>query len=249
VSPRSVALTFDNLGEAAEDEGRPPGGHPSATVALPAILDALDRLSLAATFCVEGINARAYPDAVRGIAARGHEVALHAWEHERWDSLEPEREAELIRRGRDAFAELGVAVTGFRPPGGGLTERTLPLLHAAGFEWCSPAGERPRLDPSGVAIVPFRWPLVDATYLHAPLADTLLSPAEAGERLWAELQADQADPAVLVLHPFLAVDSEARAALVELLERLARLRDAGKIRVVPIAEAKMYIRDSAEEGS
>jgi peptidoglycan/xylan/chitin deacetylase (PgdA/CDA1 family) len=242
VNPRTVALTFDNLGEAAEDE-KPSGRHPSVTVALPAILDALDRLGLEATFCVEGVNAREYPDAVREIAARGHEVALHAWEHERWDDLEPEREAELIRRGRDAFAELGIAVKGFRPPGGGLTERTLPLLSAAGFEWCSPAGERPRLDPSGVAIVPFRWPLVDASYLHPPLATTLLSPAEAAERLWAELQADDADPAVLVLHPFLAVDEEARAAIVGLLERLARLR------VMAAGAAKMYIRDSAEEGS
>jgi peptidoglycan/xylan/chitin deacetylase (PgdA/CDA1 family) len=231
VSPRTVALTFDNLGEVAEDE-EPSGRHPSVTVALPAILDALDRLGLDATFCVEGVNARAYPDAVREIAARGHEVALHAWEHERWDQLEPEREADLIRRGRDAFEALGIEVKGFRPPGGGLTQRTLPLLREAGFEWCSPAGERPRLDPSGIAVIPFRWPLVDATYLHPPLAPELLSAADAAERLWAELQADQAEPAVLVLHPFLAVEDEARTAIVDLLSRIARAHDV----------TKMYIR-------
>ena len=73
-----IALTFDNLGEAADLErglwpaDAPLGHHPSVTVALPRLLDALDDLGLRATFCVEALNCEVYPDAVRGIAARGH---------------------------------------------------------------------------------------------------------------------------------------------------------------------------------
>jgi peptidoglycan/xylan/chitin deacetylase (PgdA/CDA1 family) len=221
-----VVLTFDNLGEAAElEQGRRPAGpHPSVTAALPALLQTLERLELRATFCVEAINTREYPEAVREIAARGHEVALHGWRHERWDELDAQREADIIRRGRDAFAELDIEVRGFRPPGGGLTERTLSLLADAGLTWCSPAGDRPALDATGVAVVPFRWPLVDATYLHEPFTSSPLSAEEAGRRLWAEVQDESADAAMLVLHPFLAARPDVRAMVEALLERLADLR-------------------------
>jgi peptidoglycan/xylan/chitin deacetylase (PgdA/CDA1 family) len=230
MSPRTVVLTFDNLGEVAElEEGTWPherlrGRHPSVTVALPALLDTLDRLGLRATFCVEGINTREYPGAVREIAERGHEIALHGWRHERWDEFDERREAAIIRRGRDAFAAMGVEVRGFRPPGGGLSERTPSLLADAGLAWCSPAGERPAVDPAGPAIVPFRWPLVDATYLHEPFTSSPLSAEDAGRRLWAEVEDERAEAAVLVLHPFLAARPDVGAMVAGLLERLTDFR-------------------------
>ena len=86
----TITLTFDNLGEATALErgtwnrSTPLGADPSVTVALPRLLDELDRLRLAATFCVEAINCGLYPAAVREIDARGHELAMHGWRHERW---------------------------------------------------------------------------------------------------------------------------------------------------------------------
>ena len=105
-----IALTFDNLGEASDLERGlwpadvPLGDHPSVTVALPRLLDELDATGLRATFCVEAINCEMYPDAVGGIAARGHEVAMHGWRHEAWRDLDPARTDELLARGRSAFA-------------------------------------------------------------------------------------------------------------------------------------------------
>lgn len=157
---------------------------------------------------------------MRELASRGHEVGFHAWEHERWGELEPGREAELIERGIAAYEELGVQVEGFRPPGGGLTAPSLQLLADAGITWCSPAGDEPYVDEdTGIAVLPFRWPLVDATYLYPPMGG-LLSAPDAERRLYAALESTP-EPAVLILHPFLAVDQEVRAAHARVLRRLA----------------------------
>jgi len=81
--PGAVVLTFDNLGEASElERGTWPadarlGQHESVRGALPRLLDELDSFGLLATFFVEGINCELYPDAVREIATRGHEVGMH----------------------------------------------------------------------------------------------------------------------------------------------------------------------------
>src|SRR6478672_2427123 len=142
----AVLLSFDNLGEAADLERgtarAPVGDDPSVTVGLPRALEALAGLDLRATFFVEGLNAELYPDALRAIAAAGHEVGLHGWRHEVWNALSPAEEDELLGRGVGALAGLGLEVEGFRPPGGGLGSRTLEALAAHGLHWCSPAGER-----------------------------------------------------------------------------------------------------------
>lgn len=246
---RTVVLTFDNLGEAAEEErgtwsgstGGRPRRHPSVDDALPALLDLLGEVELEATFFVEGINAERYPDAIMAIAAGGHEVGLHAWRHDRWGGLEDARQAELLARGIAAFAGLGVEPVGFRPPGGALTANSLELLAAAGLRWCSPAGDRAALDASGVAILPFGWPLVDATYLHPPLSAQRRALGLGGDVLAADAAVARLDAAlaaaggvaVLVLHPFLFADPAVRAAETGLLRDLAGRRDAGALRAVP----------------
>ena len=92
--PGILALSFDNLGEAAEielgavapdDPGV--GSHFTATEVLPALLDRLEDAGVSATFFVEGLNTEIYPDRLREIAARGHEVGFHAWRHEEWASF------------------------------------------------------------------------------------------------------------------------------------------------------------------
>jgi peptidoglycan/xylan/chitin deacetylase (PgdA/CDA1 family) len=219
----ALALTFDNLDDAAAGS-------------LPPLLDLLDELGLRATYFVEAVNAERRPMAVRELAARGHEIGFHAWEHERWGELEPDREAELVERGTAAFARLGVPVEGFRPPGGGLTGDTLRLLADAGITWCSPAGEEAYVDAdTGIAVLPFRWALVDATYLHPPMGG-LLSAPDAERRLQAALDSTP-EPAVLILHPFLALHREVREAQGRLLRRLAAERE-----VVPGSVAAAALR-------
>ncbi|MBX5442262.1 MAG: polysaccharide deacetylase family protein [Solirubrobacteraceae bacterium] len=246
-----LALTFDNLGEATELErgtwpaGRPLGRHPTVTEVLPRLLDLLDARGLRATFFVEAINARLYPDALRELAARGHEVGHHGWRHETWSGLDPDAEAAILARGLDAFAALGLRVAGFRPPGGDLNPGTPGRLARAGLSWCSPAGGAPGVR-DGVAVLPFRWPLVDAYHvmdrfaaLRARHGDPR-APLDAGAlraRLTAELERHAAAgrPGCLVLHPFVGADPahlEAQAAVLDALAGLPLdVRPGGEIAV------------------
>lgn len=171
----ALCLSFDNLGEAAQIElgalapdDPSVGEHPTATQALPSLLEALGERDLAATFFVEGLNAELYPEALRSIAADGHEVAYHAWRHEQWDTLGAAAQAENLARGIAAFGDLGFGVSGLRPPGGQLGPAGLDVLRDAGLRYCSPAGEGAGVE-NGLALLPFQWRHVDASCVLPPL--------------------------------------------------------------------------------
>jgi peptidoglycan/xylan/chitin deacetylase (PgdA/CDA1 family) len=231
----TLVLTFDNLGEASElergtwPETEPLGRHRSVTVALPWVLGELDRHALRATFFVEAINCELYPDAVGEIAHRGHELGMHGWRHELWESLEPGRERELLARGRDAFAALGIAPLGFRPPGGRLSADSPRLLREAGFRWCSPAGSEFGAR-DGMWFVPFEWEAVDAYYLLERFG-ALLAPEELAVRLRARTM--QPGVRTLILHPFLMLDHRWRGPAAELLALLGARAAAGETWVTP----------------
>jgi peptidoglycan/xylan/chitin deacetylase (PgdA/CDA1 family) len=221
-----ISLTFDNLGEVADlERGRwpadaPLGRHASVTRTLPRILELLDETGVRATFFVEGLNAELYPGALREIDAAGHEVAYHGWQHERWADLDPAAERESLERGVRALDALGVRPVGFRPPGGSLTTATPALLRELGFTYVSP--EADVAEPlDGLAVVPFRWPLVDALYYLPHFADLRerylgTRDEQPAERLRSAIAAAHDD--VLVFHPFLLDDDE----------RFAVLRDAAR---------------------
>ena len=195
----ALVLTFDNLGEASAlergEQPLPTRRDPSVSRALPWLLDELDRLGLKATFFVEAINCELYPEAVAGIAARGHELGHHGWSHEQWSALAPGNEREALTRGLGAFEALGLRPRGFRPPGGELTEATPALLRELGFEWCSPAGDEARVD-GGLAYLPFDWELVDAYHLmdsFASLRAARGEPDEGNQQPLQELMRESLD--------------------------------------------------------
>src|SRR4051794_6381718 len=207
-----ISVTFDNLGKAAEIEGgtwpsdRPLGEHFSVVEILPRLLERLDAHGVRATFFVEAINAEINPAALDRIRDRGHEVACHAWRHENWGALDAQRERELLERCRDALGRAG-----FRPPGGRLTERTPALLRELGFAYASPAGERPGV-LDGVAMLPFRWPLIDAYYYLPHFAGLRerngdpadpMSPDAMRDAFVQAVDGDDGPHLTLLFHPFL----------------------------------------------
>ena len=262
----TVSVTFDNLGEAAQLElgmwpaDVPEGQHFTVVEVLPRLLDLLATRDLRATFFVEGLNAEMYPDALHTIVAAGHEVAVHAWRHEDWAALDAESELALLERATDAMRAIGVLPSGFRPPGGGLTERTLALLAEHGYDYVSPAGEREGL-LDGLAVLPFRWPLVDA-YFYLPQFAGLrerygggpdpLTPEEMQERMIAALKnhsEEEAGHLALLFHPFSVAFTGEHGweALEQVLGETVRLAGAGAITMKRMDEAATQLLERPEE--
>src|SRR3954452_2198253 len=79
--------------------------------ATPAVLDALDRFGLKATFFVVGEQLQRHHAIAREPAERGHELALHGFGHPDHDDLSPPDSRDEVARGLGAFE----AATGTRP--------------------------------------------------------------------------------------------------------------------------------------
>lgn len=240
----ALCLTFDNLGEAAEvgagarSAPEPPGSHPTATEALPAILALLAARELAATFFLEGLNAELYPSLLRRIDAEGHEVAYHAWTHEQWGELSAEEQAANLARGLEAFERIGLHARGMRPPGGSLGPGGLEVLRAAGLHYSSPAAPlnplpmglkaEPESGNRPVGVVPFEWPLVDASCVIPELEGPLCGPDEFHALLAERLEeaTRSGGQLTIVLHPFM-LEWHGEERLGAFLDRAASARERG----------------------
>ncbi|MFL5830549.1 MAG: polysaccharide deacetylase family protein [Solirubrobacteraceae bacterium] len=255
--PATVAVTFDNLGEAADLErgqwpaGEPLGRHPSVTRGLPRVLELLGELELPATFFVEGVNAELYPDALHQIADAGHEIALHGWRHEVWSELDAARERELLERGLNALAALGLDPAGFRPPGGRLAASSVDALADAGFAYCSPAGEGAGV-LGELAVLPFRWTLIDAFHYLPDFADRrraargspdALSPRAFRATVDAAIEHAVRDGAFLatLFHPFLADTDDRLTAMRGVLTGIHRLVAEQGVRCATLRETAAWL--------
>ncbi|HEX8689336.1 MAG TPA: polysaccharide deacetylase family protein [Solirubrobacterales bacterium] len=258
----ALSLSFDNLGEAAEielgavDPDAPREPHRTVEQGLPAILDALDGHSLAATFFVEGLNAELYPDALREISTRGHEVAYHAWRHEQWGDLSAADQAENLARGAAALGALDLDLAGLRPPGGGLGPGGVEALREAGLRYCSPAGQGAG-HQDGVALLPFQWRHVDATCVLPALASVRermtgspdpLDPAAFVAFLDRELATLAAEGGYMttVLHPFM-LDWLGEERLGELLDRIVDASRRQDLWVAPCADVAEHVLAEPEQ--
>jgi len=116
-----VALTFDD------------GPDPVNT---PALLDLLKQHGVKATFCVVGFRARDYPQVVARIAAEGHTLCNHSWQH--LDTL-PNRDDDYLRWDLKSTNEAilaaapGAKIQYFRSPYGKFTPRVVAFAAELGM--------------------------------------------------------------------------------------------------------------------
>lgn len=80
-------------------------------------MDLFEAHAARATFFLVGKQAQDWPDVVREIVARGHEVASHGWSHAKTDRLSPDVFREDVRRSVGALEDItGAKVRGYRTP-------------------------------------------------------------------------------------------------------------------------------------
>ena len=125
------------------------------------LLDLLDRHDTRGTFFVLGWVADRYPDLVRSIARRGHEVASHGWGHRKVTDLRPEEFRDSIRRSKSLLENVtGREVVGYRAPSFSIVrgrEWALDILIEEGYRYDSSLFpvRRPGYGYSGGGVDPY----------------------------------------------------------------------------------------------
>jgi peptidoglycan/xylan/chitin deacetylase (PgdA/CDA1 family) len=168
----SLSLDLDNLWSYLKTHGDPRAAdHPTyLPAALPTILETFARRGLRITFFVVGRDAAdpRHREVLRDLAASGHEIGNHSFEHEPWMARrdEPAIDAEIAAAERAIEAATGVRPTAFRGPGYCMSGALLRVLIARGY----------RYDASSLPT--FLGPLARAYYFMS----TRLTPEQRRER-------------------------------------------------------------------
>ena len=114
------------------------------------LLDLFGKHGVEATFFVLGWVADRYPDLVREIERRGHEIATHGYSHRLLTFMRPDEFREDLQRSLAVLTKVtGQEIRGFRAPSFSLTDRTLwvvDILRESGIRYDSsvfPVGFHP----------------------------------------------------------------------------------------------------------
>jgi peptidoglycan/xylan/chitin deacetylase (PgdA/CDA1 family) len=184
-----------------------------------------------ATVFTPGRVCELYPDAVRAIAADGHEVADHMWEHR--VPAERALEEEHLKRALEALEKLA----GKRPVGS-RSGHTLAVLRAEGIIYHSERMQdhRPHWvrDPSNekrMLNLPFHYSIDDAMYysfawLNTENAAQRITDAERVEEMWWDAFRQQYEIGGylnICVHPFVSGRAQRVAMMDRLLTRMKRL--------------------------
>jgi polysaccharide deacetylase family protein (PEP-CTERM system associated) len=105
------------------------------------LLDLLSHRNVEGTFFVLGWVAERFPDLVREIERRGHEIATHGYSHRLLTSLQPEEFRADLDRSLEVLARCSSRpVRGFRAPSFSVTRRTwwaVEILRSRGIQYDS----------------------------------------------------------------------------------------------------------------
>ena len=112
-------------------------GRFAPNVAIPRILDLLDKHQLKTTFFTPGWTIDQFTESVEEILSRGHELGAHGYFHERLAELSKKQEETVFEMTMTTFDKVGVKPEGFRAPSWLISDWTLELIQRLGFRYDS----------------------------------------------------------------------------------------------------------------
>jgi peptidoglycan/xylan/chitin deacetylase (PgdA/CDA1 family) len=195
----------------------------------------LEKHDLPATFFVPGFTANLYPDIIKEITERGHELANHGYYHENPTEFigDPEKEREILRRGNDTLEKLsGSRPVGYRSPGWDLNPYTPELLLEEGMRYDSSLmdQEAPYVlltkGKNKLIELPIDWLLDD--YVHfqfsAPSIQGLSAPSKVLEIWMGEFDGyfEAGACLTLTMHPQVIGRSHRMKMLTDLIKHIKR---------------------------
>ena len=194
------------------------------------IASMLDELELQATFFVPGWTADAYPERVRELHARGHEIGHHCYQHVPPVTLSADAQREDFMRGIEAIERCtGERPLGYRSPSWQLTPVTFALLREHGFAYDSSCmgDDRPYVERHGeleILELPVHWTLDDWPHLGflAHHSGPLRDPADVIVTWRREVEAaiEEQRPLVLTCHPELIARAGSMRTFAEFVREL-----------------------------
>jgi peptidoglycan/xylan/chitin deacetylase (PgdA/CDA1 family)/uncharacterized lipoprotein YddW (UPF0748 family) len=215
------------------------------------LVDLFDAEGIQATFVTCGRLAELEPAPLRRAAARGHEIACHAYDHEQIDSLEADAQIAVTDRGLKALKDAGLDVVGFGAPRNSITESVRDHLIDVGLAYDGSLAYDPMQgyadteihlhpnDPSrSILMIPFIVPNDwDALRLMKVTPEAMLA-------LWLE-RLDQVcstgEPVfVLDIHQWLASGDEELSVLRSFIRAAKGRSDC---RMMPLREAATHARN------
>jgi peptidoglycan/xylan/chitin deacetylase (PgdA/CDA1 family) len=194
-------------------------------VGVPRLLGLLGHLGVPATFFIPGYIVEQHPRMVEAIVARGHEVGLHGYLHERLAYLSEAEEEDILVRCIDILERhTGERPVGFRAPWFEINPWTPALLARHGIDYCASAmgDDVPYFHDNGLVEIPGQWLLEDWEQFafNADPAWGFIPEncAKVFDLWWREFEAmhDFGCCFVLTLHPWLS----GRPSRVRLLEEI-----------------------------
>lgn len=242
----AVALSFDFDAEtnALRDVQLSPGlfsqGEYSARVAIPRILNLLDKYNIPASFFVPAITAKLHPGEIQSIVQKGrHEIGMHGWIHERNSLLTEDEERELMQKSFVALKDAtGKAPAGIRTPSWDFSPFTLKLIIELGLLYDSSlmADDRPyeilqNGKPTGVVELPVEWLLDDYPYFGFERYSSVrphITPDEVLEIWTAEFDQayEEGTLFVLTMHPKYSGHRSRMAMLEKLIQHILSKKNA-----------------------
>lgn len=134
------------------------------------ILKILEERGIRATFFTPGWVAEQYPDKLKAIVEKGHEIAALGYHHEHMALLSEEEQESVIKKGIQAIEKVcGVTPKGFRSPEGELTLDTLRIAKKNGLVYSSNLCDDDRpywkdLGEDKILEIPIHWVNYDLPY-------------------------------------------------------------------------------------